>query len=385
MLERGFLEKKCLALAFVVLTAASLASLAATQEARPVIDLGAGSKAYGINNNGAVCGSIPTQFFEAWPCKWKGWDLDGKGSDVDMPDLPGLVSVGGTAFAINNKGAMVGSMVVNIGTGETKAFVWPAGEPPELLSGQSDASFAALDLNDSKEVCGYNFFEAWPSKWKGWDLDDGPQDISTGLPGISGRAAGIDQDGLIVGSSTDAGGTTTGFWRLPDGAAGALDPLTDMTDSKACGVNNVDQAVGVSWGGVPGDNFFHHWPSKWKIYRDAGQPQEKINLGNLGGSEGCAYAINDAGDAVGYSTTAGGDKRACVWWGDSTGPTDLNDYVPSDSGWVFEEARDINEDGWIVGWGSYNGEEHGFLLIPEPTCVALLVIGGVALLRRRKS
>lgn len=21
-------------------------------------------------------------FFEAWPCKWKGWDLDGKGTDV---------------------------------------------------------------------------------------------------------------------------------------------------------------------------------------------------------------------------------------------------------------------------------------------------------------
>ena len=26
-------------------------------------------------------------FFEAWPCKWKGWDLDGKGTDVAIEEL----------------------------------------------------------------------------------------------------------------------------------------------------------------------------------------------------------------------------------------------------------------------------------------------------------
>jgi phage tail-like protein len=26
-------------------------------------------------------------FFEAWPCKWKGWDLDGKGSDVAVEEI----------------------------------------------------------------------------------------------------------------------------------------------------------------------------------------------------------------------------------------------------------------------------------------------------------
>ncbi len=26
-------------------------------------------------------------FFEAWPCKWKGWDLDGKGTDVAIEEI----------------------------------------------------------------------------------------------------------------------------------------------------------------------------------------------------------------------------------------------------------------------------------------------------------
>jgi len=26
-------------------------------------------------------------FFHAWPCKWKGWDLDGKGTDVAVEEI----------------------------------------------------------------------------------------------------------------------------------------------------------------------------------------------------------------------------------------------------------------------------------------------------------
>jgi phage tail-like protein len=26
-------------------------------------------------------------FFEAWPCKWKGFSLDGKGSDVNVEEI----------------------------------------------------------------------------------------------------------------------------------------------------------------------------------------------------------------------------------------------------------------------------------------------------------
>ena len=44
------------------------------------------------------------------------------------------------------------------------------------------------------------------------------------------------------------------------------------------------------------------------------------------------------------------------------GLRDLNDLIPPNSGWVLKEARDINNSGDIVGYGSINGVNHAFLL-----------------------
>ena len=44
---------------------------------------------------------------------------------------------------------------------------------------------------------------------------------------------------------------------------------------------------------------------------------------------------------------------------------DLNGLIPSGSGWVLTEARDINDSGRIVGTGWRNGEQRGFLLTPS--------------------
>ena len=43
---------------------------------------------------------------------------------------------------------------------------------------------------------------------------------------------------------------------------------------------------------------------------------------------------------------------------------DLNDLIPSGSGWVLTEAEGINEAGRIVGVGWLNGQQRGFLLTP---------------------
>ena len=49
---------------------------------------------------------------------------------------------------------------------------------------------------------------------------------------------------------------------------------------------------------------------------------------------------------------------------------DLNDLVPTGSGWVLEFADDINSSGQIVGEGFIDGEFHAFLLTPvPPNCV----------------
>jgi len=49
----------------------------------------------------------------------------------------------------------------------------------------------------------------------------------------------------------------------------------------------------------------------------------------------------------------------------------LNDLIPSDSGWLLRLAFDINSSGQIVGQGTINGQSHAFLLTPIPDTVCI--------------
>ncbi len=66
---------------------------------------------------------------------------------------------------------------------------------------------------------------------------------------------------------------------------------------------------------------------------------------------------------------------------------DLNTWLPANSGWHLDEAWSINDAGVIVGVGSYNGLEEGFMLTPdavtttpEPASMTLMAAGGLAML-----
>src|SRR5262249_42945330 len=43
--------------------------------------------------------------------------------------------------------------------------------------------------------------------------------------------------------------------------------------------------------------------------------------------------------------------------------TDLNDQIDSSSGWVLNDAQDINEHGDIVGYGTLAGDTRAFVLV----------------------
>ncbi len=67
-----------------------------------------------------------------------------------------------------------------------------------------------------------------------------------------------------------------------------------------------------------------------------------------------ANAVNNQGWYVGREMNWAAFGRGGVW-------TNLNDLTPTNSGWVLNEAFDINDNGQIVGVGTTNGQSQAFL------------------------
>jgi uncharacterized membrane protein len=112
------------------------------------------------------------------------------------------------------------------------------------------------------------------------------------------------------------------------------------------------------------------------------------NVTNIG--EWHADSINNSGHVVGEK----------IWAESTQGPSpllfnallwedgilyDLDDLIPADSGWDLTTAVKINNRDQIIGVGVFNNEGHAYLLtpIPEPGTLAMLLLGGVAVLRRK--
>jgi len=76
-----------------------------------------------------------------------------------------------------------------------------------------------------------------------------------------------------------------------------------------------------------------------------------------------AEAINDQNQIVGLAMTSNNELHAVLWT--KAGIHDLNQLIPPNSGWVLNEAFDINNSGQITGNGVINGENHAFLLTPQ--------------------
>lgn len=360
-----------------------LVTVSAAMAQGPIYDLGPG-KAFGINNANDAVGEYRDQIQHAWPCKWKGWDLDG--NPVVLPGGEGQ------ALDINDSGRMVGW----VGTTSSQAMTWTDTTSKALVSETGDVWSVANGLNSLDDIGGSRGNTvncAWPCKWKGWDLDSKSEDL-IGLGGDLAQTMGINDSDKRVGWSEVTTDQVSGFYSSDGTPTAELLPADGDSDSEAMAINNAGVIVGRSGDAVEslsgtgkdaGFEFMHAWPCKWKGWDLDGNA---VILPLPGGAiGGVALNVNELGEIVGQATLAGGEVHAMLWTplgGDNYAVTDLNDILPAGSGgWELNSAMDINDASRIVGYGMISGEEHAFMLVPEPAIAVLLSLGlGVLLLHR---
>jgi probable HAF family extracellular repeat protein len=178
------------------------------------------------------------------------------------------------------------------------------------------------------------------------------------LGGDQSVAMDINDTGRVVGGAQNASQQFRPF-RWNDGTMtdlGTLGGDSTFPDHRAEAVNSFGLICGRSY--TAGD-------AKHAFFWDGSMN----DLGVLtGGTQSWAFGINDSDVIVGTSNVTGGAFRAFVW--DSTdGMRNLNNLLPTGTGWTLIRATDINNNGMIVGFGT-NGSAQNRAFLLTPTCGA---------------
>ena len=309
------------------------------------------SQAVAINNNNQIAG-----FCDAWEHAFF-WE-DGAFTDIG--------SFGGTVrpCAINENGQITGT------SGSPtyphhRAFVWESGDTITDIGNLGFDDVDGYDINNAGQIVGQAHVDKQDHAFV-WQ-----NDVMTDLG--PGRAIAINKSGLIAGLSYEES--------IKDHAV--LWEEGSITDlglfgggfAEPHGINDNGQVILLSLH-IPGA------PTCSAFLYDNGT---ETNLGSLAGFNTNPFGINNTCQIVGESyLTESGPETAAFLWENGT-IYNLNDLIPDDSGWLLRCAEDINDNGYIVGYG-YNpdGDLRGFLLVPEPCTLSLLVLGGIGLVRRRR-
>jgi probable HAF family extracellular repeat protein len=404
-----------------------------------IIDLGtlggAESRAYGLNEFGQVVGSSqrssdPPESFHAFF-----WNPNQGLFDM-FPDDPNnscattitrFAKIGGWSQTVNH----VYGFVWNEPYGSSQ-YVFNTPCDPNDIDYTDSLVFDIAEYERDRYIVGhagfvqpgreispegdFQFYESCPGFYHNHDTSVWGSSSSTAsgclgtLGGNHGCARAVNDFGQIVGWSHTNDDTVQSFlWSEENGIENA--GLTfnscgwNHTDSEAYDINDYkfDKRIIVGRSGIidrPGGIFdpneYHHFITSFPVAvisdRDdfGGYHTIYYLLGSLGGTEGCAYGVNNNGKIVGYSTTAEGEDHAFVWslpgGSESSDPNtwfiDLNDLLPPDSGWqCLRQARNINDWGQIVGWGETDtGQIHAFLMSPTPNLHLTDPNGGESLL-----
>lgn len=297
-----------------------------------------------INSHGRAVGQSGNGHAVAWG-RFQPYGLNSSVFSLDPVDLhPHLNANALTSEArdINDAGVIVGAWFDQ----HVHAFRYSLGVATELPSLREGTFCAANSINHDGHVVGMDYDpfsiadDAVLIKPVHWTPNLAPHDLGR-LPSIEKQypyiyyiVRAINNNGDVCGYAEYIdgnlrhafGGNVAANLQLLAPAAN-IDNLYGYQYS-ANGINAAGRIVGKS-----NDN-----PAFWSN----GQPPQVFSS-----VPGNAFGVNKYGQAVGtYLATSG--NRAWYWDGVLH---DLNDLIEPDSGWVLRSARDINNQGQIVGSG----------------------------------
>jgi probable HAF family extracellular repeat protein len=258
-------------------------------------DVGVTGHAYAVNERGTVVGSMDTADGQS--------HAFAAGADTvrDLGTLGGTLSV---ARAVNERGDVVGEATTT--GGELHAFLYRGGSMSDLFPGAAGSSFAS-GINARGDIVGSDG-HAW--LYEGGRLTH----LTTPETSFGSIALDVNERGEVVGSAADVRGLFSEAFVY---ARGTLTPLGrhGFHSSSAAAINNSGEIVGDLSQDAPGPHTRHGF-----VYRDG---------------------------------------VLC----------DLNTLVAPASEWEIESASDVNERGEIAAVGTAQSgaglRRHALLLVPR--------------------
>jgi probable HAF family extracellular repeat protein len=326
--------------------------------------------AYGINNHEQIVGTAQTTMGN-----YHAFMFDG-GRMVDLGTMGGSNS---WAYGINDNGWLVGTSGMPMTNVHaflcTNALLNPMMMDMGTLGGSNSA---ACMINMHGDMVG------WAAMTNGSHhaffmtnfMLGGMMDLGT-AGGTNSEAYCLNSNRMVVGYAMMSNGSEVPIMSTNAMLGGSGMMTMGMGNMGALGgqswfVNDMGQTAGQAQ--MPGGN--HH-----AFVSGGGGMMGRMNvdLGTLGGTNSIAYCLNNAGTAVGTAGMANGMLHAFMVTnalGGMVHMMDLNDLIPTNSGWELMEARGINALGQVVGWGMHAGHTNAFLL--TPVSVPVMMTSGPA-------
>jgi len=339
--------------------------VADAQASYTIVDLGV-STPRAINRNGQVTGNRRFSPNHVADHAFR-WNPASPNIFVDL-GLPSGYKAG-VGYGLNSQGDVAGNASSPSGPSiGNHAVLWPAVGALQFIGPTKNSDLtSASAINDSKDVVGGRAAGAFLSK-----IVNGNRSLYTIGPGA---ARAINTSGKILGY-----GNGSGYVWTPSGAPGVGTTSSLPSGYSAISLNDLGALAGerpyfvvAPWG--PFDSvkpvvYFAGGPlGDGASWLDIPWPAAVEGYEWIWGG---AHAINSSGVVVGASARVdpdGYDTYATWIWDAVNGTRNLDDLIPSGTGWTLFNLNGppttINDNGWIAGTGTLNGQKRGFVLIPN--------------------